>query len=459
MKITVNTGEKRQTVTGFGVSGAWWAQEVGLWSEKDRDGETEKREAIARLLFSREEGIGITQYRYNLGSGSLRSGKGTYGNPDRRADCFADSDGNYDFSRDEGAVWFMNRASQLGADEITLFVNSPPEFMTKNGMGHCSYPMVSNLSPKNYERFADYVLASAKHFASQGVPVKYISPVNEPVWVWTGGQEGCHYSPSQVKKLLGIFARKMKADPAFEGVKLSGAENGDIRWFNKSYTRVMRSSPIKEMTDAVDVHSYFLPVPGFIPGFIAKPLNDRLAFVRRFRKYMDRRFPGVAVKTSEWCHMQGGRNCGIDSALEQAKVMAQDLTLLSVTAWQLWVALSHVDYCDGLIYYDNDSRDYELTKRYYAFGNFSKFVRPGAVRLETEAEGGIIALAFEQRDNYALILINPGDAASSAEICGIGGKAKIYVTDGERNLAEEETDTAAGLKLTPKSVTTVIIDK
>ena len=92
MKITVNTGEKRQTVTGFGVSGAWWAQEVGLWSEKDRDGETEKREAIARLLFSREEGIGITQYRYNLGSGSLRSGKGTYGNPDRRADCFADSD-------------------------------------------------------------------------------------------------------------------------------------------------------------------------------------------------------------------------------------------------------------------------------------------------------------------------------------------------------------------------------
>ena len=43
MKITVNTGEKRQTVTGFGVSGAWWAQEVGLWSEKDRDGVTEKR--------------------------------------------------------------------------------------------------------------------------------------------------------------------------------------------------------------------------------------------------------------------------------------------------------------------------------------------------------------------------------------------------------------------------------
>ena len=60
--ISIDQAETRQTITGFGVSGAWWAQVIGGWSP-------ENRQHIIDLMFSPTEGIGLTIYRYNIGGG------------------------------------------------------------------------------------------------------------------------------------------------------------------------------------------------------------------------------------------------------------------------------------------------------------------------------------------------------------------------------------------------------
>ncbi len=73
---------------------------------------------------------------------------------------------------------------------------------------------------------------------------------------------------------------ELEKRPALKTVKHSGPENGDIRFFNKTYIRwMLRDKVIRRNIDAVDVHSYFtiLKVP-----LIAKQLNDRRAFLRRF---------------------------------------------------------------------------------------------------------------------------------------------------------------------------------
>ena len=59
---------------------------------------------------------------------------------------------------------------------------------------------------------------------------------------------------------------------------------------------------------------------------------------------MDKNYPGVPIKMSEWTHMQGGRDYGIDSAIVTATVMHQDFTELGATSWQHWIAVSEVDY-------------------------------------------------------------------------------------------------------------------
>lgn len=60
--IKVNQAETRQTIDGFGASGAWWSQIIGGWSD-------ENLQRIIDLLFNASTGIGLTIYRYNIGGG------------------------------------------------------------------------------------------------------------------------------------------------------------------------------------------------------------------------------------------------------------------------------------------------------------------------------------------------------------------------------------------------------
>ena len=448
MKITMNKSKKYQTFEGFGASGAWWAQLAGGWDKTDPESGMPVRDRISQLLYSKTEGIGLRTYRYNIGGGSVESGKGDFSDPDRRAECFENDKGEYDFTKDANAVYMMRQAAKDGADEIILFVNSPIERITKNNKAHLDKNKVfrTNLSRKNYGAFAKYILDVTEHFVKEGLPVRYLSPVNEPLWIWNGGQEGCHYSPYQAGKVMQCVAREMRKRKILDSVMLSGVENGDIRWFNKSYTREMlRHKDVRECVDSVDVHSYFLHSP--LPF-----TNNRPAFLRRYRKWMDRRYPDVPVKMSEWCHMNGGKDTGMVSALETAKVIFEDISILNVTSWQHWIACSRYDYCDGLIYIDPEKQSFEMTKRYYVTGNFSKYIPYGAVRFEVKTDDSdIMALGFEKDDKTVIIIINPKDIQKSLPL---PQKAIVAVTDNDSNLREHTAENE--IEITPQSVTTVI---
>lgn len=449
MKIQINKSKKFQTYEGIGASGAWWAQIVGGWDNKDENGE-EIRNVISRLLYGKTDGIGMNIYRYNIGGGSAHSGNGEYSDFARRAESFDTPDGGYDFSRDGNAVYMMHQAVRDGAEDVILFVNSPIEKLTRNGWAHLKKHQLfrTNLSRKNYLPFAKYCLDVTEHFVDEGLPVKYLSPINEPFWIWTGGQEGCHYSPRQAGRVMRVFAKELRKRSKLSAVKLSGVENGDIRWFNKSYTRnLMKYPEVRECIDAVDLHSYFLHQP--LPFF-----NNRIKFLNRYRKWLDKKYPDLPVKMSEWTHMVGGKNPNMDSALETVKVMIEDFTLLGVTSWQHWIACSHYDYHDGLIYLDVENKSFETTKRLYATGNFSKYIPLSAKRIEAACDDGdVMLIAFESDDKTVLIIANPTDKEKTYTL---QSDAVVAVTDKEKNLEESRFCANSSIAITPESVTTVI---
>lgn len=448
MKLQINKNRTFQTLEGFGMSGAWWAQEVGAWTS-ETDG-VPTRDKIADLLYSEEKGIGMRIYRYNLGAGSAKNSEGVYWDRFRRADSF-DTETGLDFTRDAGAVYMMKKCVESGADEVIFFVNSPILPLTKNHGAHVDKKHTgrTNLSRKNYPAFAKYCLDVTEHFLKEGLPITCISPVNEPLWVWNGSQEGCHYTPQQAQNVLKEFARQIKARPALRGLRLSGMENGDIRWLNKSYTRaLLDEKEVRALVDGIDLHSYFLKAP--LPF-----LNDRAGFLTRYRRWLDKRYPGVPVRISEWCHMQGGRDPGMDSALEQAKVMLEDMTLLNASSFQGWIACSPYDYCDGLIYIDPEKQSFTLTKRYFAFGNFTKFLRRGAKRIAAKTDDDtILCAAFTQEEETVLILLNPTDEEKSLTP---EDAAEIWVTSEADDLRKYACLPGQTVSLQPKSVSTVVI--
>lgn len=449
MKIFFDSRKTFQTFEGIGASGAWWAQIVGGWDNKDENGE-EIRNVISRLLFDKKDGIGMTIYRYNIGAGSCHSGKGSYSDFARRTESFDDGEGKYDFSRDKNAVYMMKKAVEDGAGEVILFVNSPVERLTKNHMAQLKKHQIfrTNLSRKNYSAFARYCLDVAEHFVKEGIPVKYISPVNEPFWIWNGGQEGCHYSPSQAGRVMLCFAGELKKRKLLSSVKLSGVENGDIRWFNKSYTRhLMKYPEVRECIDSVDIHSYFLHQP--LPFF-----NDRMKFLVRYRKWMDKHYPGLPIKMSEWTHMKGGKNTGMDSALETAKIMIEDMTVLNASSWQHWIACSHYDYHDGLIYIDPEKQSFEVTGRFYVTGNFSKYIPLGAKRIEALSDDNeVMTVAFAK--DSEIIFIAASFSEKEKELI-LPYDATAAVTDENNRLEEVNVIKNDRFIISPRSVTTFV---
>lgn len=91
--VIVFPDEVHQTIHSFGASDCWRTQYIG------KNWPLEKRNAIADYLFSTDfdekgnpRGIGLTLWRFNIGSGSHEVGeRGGVASEWRRTECFLDS--------------------------------------------------------------------------------------------------------------------------------------------------------------------------------------------------------------------------------------------------------------------------------------------------------------------------------------------------------------------------------
>ena len=153
--------------------------------------------------------------------------------------------GTYDFSADAGAQNALAAAKKLAGDDlrVTLFCNSAPVSLTKNGKGYCDpvtdteAPYVTNLAEENYDAFADYCYTCADYFLGQGYRVTDVSPINEPQYAWRPtanadgsymmNQEGCYYSKTEATKLLSAMVSRFSGSAVEEkGCKVSMFESG-----------------------------------------------------------------------------------------------------------------------------------------------------------------------------------------------------------------------------------------
>lgn len=200
-----------QKIDSFGASDAWSMQKIGLLPSL--------RQRIAKLLFDKNVGIGLSGWRYNLGAGVARSFemrwiehpwrqvKSFLVSPFGRHSSFFDwGTPLYNFmTKNAGATWFLLEAHKYGVASTTAFVNSPPRPFTNNGitnLGRDSWS--SNLKVGAESDFANYLFDVLNFFDGIGIGFDYLSPVNEPQWSWKklSNQEGTSYSNQDLIRLL-----------------------------------------------------------------------------------------------------------------------------------------------------------------------------------------------------------------------------------------------------------------
>lgn len=480
--LSIDASERYQKIDNFGASDAWAFQFVGNWP-------IEKRNAIADLLFSTDtasngqpEGIGLSLWRFNIGAGSAQQGEESGIRDEwRRAESFLEEDGSYNWQRQAGQVWFLKAAKERGVNKFLAFPNSPPVNLTKNGKAFAS-DAKPNLTPERFSAYADFLTAVIQGVErAHGVSFGYISPVNEPQWDWgDGGQEG---TPFMNEDIAGIVkALNTSLERRSFPTKIDIAEAGKINYLYEAADKPNRGNQIEAFFDSsspyyvgdlshvgrvVSAHSYFTTSPSEQAVADRERLAAQVATV-----------PGLEYWQSEYCilgdnagEMDGNkRNLGIDPAIYLARVVHNDLAIANATAWQWWLAVSPYDYKDGLVYVDKNKADgeYYESKMLWALGNYSRFIRPGAVRVDAKLVGAkaeantLLASTYidTERNQLITVAVNAGIEPVKIKLDAKGAtiaSIRIYVTTAEENLKPGNIlRSDSDIILSPRSVTTLV---
>ena len=423
IQISIDPQIQFQTIEHFGASDAWACQFVGNWPET-------KKDKIADLLFSQDtlnngqpKGIGLSIWRFNIGAGSTEQAdlsgiKDTW----RRAECFLDSEGKYDWNRQKGQMWFLNAAKQRKVSKFLGFTNSPPVYYTLNKKAFATdgKPNLDSTRFDDFSTFLTQVITGIK--TKTGILLDYVSPVNEPQWKWSdGGQEG---TPFTNKDIAGI-TKSLSASltKAHLSTQINICEAGQIDYLYKNHnnpacgnqvaTFFQAKSPnylgdLPNVTKAISGHSYF-----------TTSTSDTAIFKRNELQKSVQAIPSLRYWMSEFCilgdnygEIQGDKkDLSIKSALYVAKVIHNDLVFANASAWHWWTALSHYDYKDGLIYIDKSTTNgnFYPSKMLWAFGNYSKFIRPNAKRIsstiKTKEDVKCLVSAYKNTDKKIVAVI------------------------------------------------------
>ncbi|SDN03981.1 glycoside hydrolase family 30 protein [Siphonobacter aquaeclarae] len=475
LRLRIDPSKTYQTIEHFGASDAWSCQFIGTWP-------LARKNAIADLLFSRDtladgrpKGIALSLWRFNIGAGTAEQGSGSgIGDEWRRTESFAVPGKGYDWNRQAGQVWFLEAARDRGVPSFLAFSNTPPVTLTVNGKGYATNGQ-ANIREERFDAFATYLADVLDGIRTKtGIAIQYLSPFNEPQWDWSdGGQEGTPIFNDQLAPAVRkISAALLKRNSP---TLISLPESAQINYIYSDFNRPGRGSQVqsfftaasanylgdlKNVDKAISGHSYFTTSP--------------YAAAAQQRKTLAGAFPaGVRYWQSEYCVLGdnegeingNGRDLSMTSALYVARVIHNDLVNANASAWHWWLAVSPYDYKDGLVYVDKNKTDgqYYSSKLLWAMGNFSRFVRPGAVRVsvtDTDPADGLLVSSYRNTDNQLVtVLINSRPEAREVQLDQADralAPVRVYETSETRDLAPVTVSAGGTLTLAPRSVVTVI---
>ena len=502
LKVTSDVNTTFQLIDGFGASDAWRAQFVG------KNWPLDKRNQIADLLFSQEfdnvgnpKGIGLSVWRFNLSAGTAEQGDhseiGSRENPWRRGECFLNADGTYDWSKMEGQRWFLKAAKDRGVEKLLAFSNSPPVHYTANGKGFAPGGVTHlNLKPGFMDDYANYMAEVMEHFSSEGMFFDYLSPVNEPQWDWDGhSQEG---TPALNEEIYSL-TKHLSTELASRGLKtqIVIAEAGTIGHAAMDMSK--RSEPTDGRDDqaryffnedspfyigdlnnvelTISAHSYHSVWP------VDEQVGNRILVNRAIQEAN----PDLGYWMSEYCILQkndeiirgNGRDLSMKTALYVARIIHHDMVLCNAKSWQWWTAITQVDYKDGLVYLDDGSEgetgkmggsveslryngEVRESKLLWALGNYSRFIRPGMVRIKCELseeqspENGVLVSSYKDPGSGSLVyvLVN---LSEKLKIVDMGEAEDVHTYTTDKNLSMGfSIQPLNGISLPPRSVVSVI---
>ncbi len=376
--LTLDPSRLRQTIEGFGSTERLFDDPhvTNTFNPATR------RAAV--VLTAAEQGailsalyrdLGLTRVRYNP-----RDVEGTDVDLEvvnDNADPEVTDLSKFDFSwkKNDGHIAYVKAAIPYG---LTTWFASPLTLETW-------------MNESNPAEYVEWAMAILRRWRSQGVEMPYYSIVNEPGYTRSGSWSGAFLL--EITKRLGA---KLRA----EGFRTKLVVPDDVSPL-EALSRLQVILPDAEARQSVSAIAYHLY------GTTGRDQVKQLAVQYGLPVWM------TEFYQTDW--------------MAWATTMHEMLATYDATAIDyMWGFFGQWEAASQLItirYSGNTYTGFDLTKRYYAMGQYSRFVRPGARRIDaTSSDHGVLVTAYTGGAQPAIVVLNTGTTDKTVRVdLGQGG--------------------------------------
>ncbi len=327
------------------------------------------------------------------------------------------------------AVPTAKRAQALGAKVFASPWNPPAAIRNEvnGGLNGGKY----QLKKDKWAEYAQHLNSYIKYMEGQGIDLYSISVQNEPDYAaeWT------YWSANDVASFIAQYGKAVKEGT---NAKLMSAES--FQYQKPIYNAILGNQQAMANCDLFGTHFYGTQ-----------------------RSQMD--FPTLENSGKElWMTEVYVPNSDDNSAdrfpeaIQVAENMHNGLVVANLNAYVWWYIRRQ---------YGPMKEDGNISKRGYMMAQYSKWVRPGAVRIEAteQPNSNILCSAYQNEDgNIAVVAINKGSSAVTQNFVLSGGdisEVTAYRTSANENIKESSVSangSSFSSQLPGNSVTTFVIN-
>lgn len=401
--VAVDAKERHQTMVGFGAAitdaSAWLIQTKLAPAQRD---------ALLKELYGRgEDGLGFSFTRVTIGASDFSLDhysldEAPNGAPDPKLE-------NFSLKRPQEYVFPTVRAALKINPDLKVMASpwSAPAWMKTTGS-----LIKGRLKPEAYPVYADFFARYVKEARKVGVPTDYLSIQNEPDFEpdtypgmrWPAADRARFFG----ENLAPVFKREKIATKVLDW---------DHNW----------DQPQQPMTVLADAKAR-----AFVAGVAWHCYAGKVDAMETVRAaYPDKDVFFTECSGGEWAPKFDDN---FSWMVEQLIIGTIRRGAKGALMWNLALDQTFGPHAGGcsdcrpVVTIDSASGAITRNEEYYAFGQASRFVKPGAVRIGSpETVGDLRTLAFRNRDGgRVLLVLNTGKAP--AEFAIVEGARRFKAT-------------------------------
>ena len=384
--ITVNPSTTYQSMTGFGASftdsSAWLVANSPLRSQ------------IMTKLFSPTNGIGLDFLRQPIGASDFSQSLFSYDDmPSGQTDPTL---AHFSIAHDNAYILpVLQQALSLNPN-VTVMATpwSPPGWMKSSGS-----MIGGSLNSGDYQVFADYLTKFVQAYDAAGVPISLITAQNEPEYS-PSNYPGSTFTAAQEASFIGN-----NLGPDLQKAGLSTKIIAyDHNWNDTTFPEtVLGNSTAGPYVAGVAWHCY---------------AGDPSAQTTVHNAYPNKDTYFTECSGTQSANPANTFADSLDWQTENLIIGATRNWAKTVATWNMALNPSggpsmNCTTCTGVVTVDNSADTATYNAEYYVLGQASKFVKPGAVRIDsnTFGSGNVEDVAFRNPDgSNALIVLNADTA-------------------------------------------------